>query len=45
MCHPGGNSGEIEGLWYLAQRDAETDTFTADEAKHIIAKFHENRQY
>jgi predicted glycoside hydrolase/deacetylase ChbG (UPF0249 family) len=43
MCHPGRNSGEIEGLRYLAQRDAEADTFTTDEAQRIIAKFHDNR--
>ena len=36
MCHPGRNVGKIPGLWYLEQRDTETDTFTSDEAKKLI---------
>lgn len=41
MCHPGRNVGKISGLWYLEQRDVETDTFTSDRAKQIIRKCNE----
>lgn len=39
MCHPGKDVKPIDGLWYLAERDVERETFCSAEARGLLAKF------
>lgn len=40
MCHPGRNVKPIPGLWYLAERDTERETFCSPEARTLLAAWH-----
>ncbi|MEW6741531.1 MAG: ChbG/HpnK family deacetylase [Planctomycetota bacterium] len=40
MCHPGRNVGPIAGLWYLAERDTERETFCSPEARALLSELH-----
>jgi len=37
MCHPGRGVKPIPGLWYLAERDTERETFCAPEARRLLS--------
>jgi predicted glycoside hydrolase/deacetylase ChbG (UPF0249 family) len=37
MCHPGRDVKPIPGLWYLAERDTERETFCAPEARALLS--------
>jgi predicted glycoside hydrolase/deacetylase ChbG (UPF0249 family) len=37
MCHPGREVKPIPGLWYLAERDTERETFSAPEARELLS--------
>lgn len=39
MCHPGKDVPPIEGIWYIAERDVERETFCSPEARGLLAKF------
>lgn len=39
MCHPGRGARDVAGLWYLAQRDTERETFCSAGARALLGRF------